>query len=90
MTRIEGTPSGKIDCKRLYVEGVSIFSSCPKCGVEQEKDLGENYFSYPCSGKPEGFWFICEEGWDTDVETCNTEWTVEAIMEISVRLADED
>lgn len=63
--------------KRTYLPGVVLRSKCPKCGDVAERDLGEDYLSYPTTGDAEDVTFYCERGFDDDgegAEECGAEW----------------
>lgn len=56
--------------KRVYVPGVTLESTCPKCGTAATIDLGHEYVvQYPVSNRPYPVRFGCSN------EDCETEWT---------------
>lgn len=67
--------------KRSYFPGVKLKTACPKCKAKQERDFGDDYLSYPEVGKRTKVGFDCQE--------CNVEWTVDVIVDLSLRLAPE-
>lgn len=67
MLTIEGICEGTELNKRFYMPGVVLRSVCPKCQIPYEKDMAEEYLSYPVVGKPKkitGYCEHCEHEWD--------------------------
>lgn len=58
--RIEGSATGEIAEKRLYLHGVTVVANCPQCGGEVRHDLGERYLSYPKLGTAMAYHFSHE------------------------------
>jgi hypothetical protein len=71
--------SYEIGVKRFYVPGVVLKSKCPQCGKEAEKDLGDDYLSYPATNTP-----IYVSMYDGEHE-----WTVRIIVRVTVEPAME-
>lgn len=61
------TESYEIGVKRFYIPGTVLKSKCPQCGKKVEKDLGDDYLSYPATNTPihvsmydgEHEWTVC-------------------------------
>lgn len=82
--RIEGTPGGmEVDVKRFYVPGVTVFSTCPECGYEVERDLSHEYLSHPVVGEPEAVYFYCEGG-DREESHEVAEWHEDVILGLTL------
>ena len=47
--------------KRFYLTGVVVEDSCPTCGEMMSLDLGDDYISYPETGKPIDHQIWCGE-----------------------------
>lgn len=66
-----------------------VTSACPNCEEEVVRDLstGENDFSYPRVKGPEtvGFHHLCRVSGDEEDDYC--EWSVEVVLDLTVRLA---
>jgi hypothetical protein len=80
--------------KRFYVP-CSIFSNCPKCGRETERDLEQHYLSYPGFNTVEAVYFGCyEEVEDEDGEWsnagCNHEWEEQIVLRVTIESASEE
>ena len=87
MNRIEGSVKGeKIDVKRFYLPGIVVHSECPVCNSHKWMQLDVAYLSYPVVGSPEAIHFYCESEMEGPKKYCDAEWTVEVILDISVRL----
>lgn len=69
----------ELNVKRFYVPGYVLSSKCPKCKLAQERDLGENYLSYPKTGEPLALCFYCEP--------CEENWEEHVVVRVSVELA---
>ena len=66
---IEGslTPGSEIGSKRFYLPGIVIKTKCPKCGGPYEKDMGDDYLSYPRIGVEDtinGYCESCSHSWE--------------------------
>lgn len=71
--KLEGDFS--IDVKRFYLP--FIFNvECPHCGEKIEKDLNDQYLSYPDVNKEEEAYFYCDE--------CEGEFEVPFTLEINI------
>lgn len=52
------------DIKRCYVEGAVVTQEC-ECGETIERDIGEDYLSYPLDEITVGFWCeACDEEYE--------------------------
>lgn len=73
---IKGKPRGELEDKRLYLPGVVIIDSCPKCIKTVKQDMKEHYLSYPVMNKR--FWhgMYCED--------CGHEWKVAIVLTVSL------
>jgi hypothetical protein len=70
--------------KRTYIPGVVLHSRCPKCGRPWKLDLGDDYLSYPETGKPTRITAYCEG-------KCHEEWVAGYVrVEITVDPCDEN
>lgn len=68
MLEIKGKLKGEIEVKRFYLEGVQINYTCPVCG---DKDIYNEYLSYPDINKPTtiGIWCReCGHEWDENIQ----------------------
>lgn len=81
MKIISSKPTGEIDVKRFYLDGVVVSGNCPKCKEPVELDLGEQYLSYPPMNKPFKESMYCQE--------CDHEFEVKLRVNISVDLIEE-
>lgn len=87
MNKITGDSIGlELDVKRFYIPGVIVHSECPKCGSPKQADLGDDYLPFPVVGVPESIHFYCESEAEGPDKYCDTEWAVEVILDLSVRL----
>ena len=71
MATYEGDLSNVIgDIKRCYIDGVIITKKCPNCGKDVEKDLGDDYISYPAADEVLHFycWDGCDHEWEVPVK----------------------
>lgn len=97
MNKVVGRAKGELQDKRFHIPGVKIKTKCPKCGTPQQKDLSQEYFSYPQINKFQDFHFECDEYMDEedggikatglqgqDIYLCGEAWTVKAKFDISV------
>lgn len=57
-----------IEVKRLYLP-FALIEDCPHCGEEVEKDLEDQYLSYPVLNGKETIYFYCE-GCNEDFQRC--------------------
>lgn len=73
---IRGIANGEIECKRLYLEGLTAISKCPTCQKENIIDFKQNYLSYPTANSEVTLYFYCEE--------CNKDWQKKAMFKISL------
>lgn len=76
---VSGQPFS-IEVKRFYAPFI-ITDACPKCGNAVQKDLRDDYMSYPTTDKPFSEGMYCGD--------CDEEWTVRLVLSIDLRLADE-
>lgn len=72
--------------KRFRLHGVVLKSSCPECGEECSRDLGDNYLSEPRANEPFEETFCHEPETEGDEYICH-EWTVRIILRITVEPA---
>jgi len=79
-------PGDELGIKRFYVPGVVLRSKCPQCGMVDEKDLSDNYISYPQINEPTKVHFYCEHYADSQSEDegCGHSWTEEVIVRIKI------
>lgn len=82
MTKIEGTPHGKIDVKRFYLNGVTIKHKCTKCGNNITEEFDSNYISYPFANTPFKHTMYCYE--------CGNEDEITIKLNVSLELIDEN
>lgn len=64
--KIEGTCEATELGKRVYLPGITLRDTCPACGAEYTKDLGDSYLSYPTVGQAKiihGYCGACEHEW---------------------------
>lgn len=73
--RVTSTPKPfEIDCKRFYMPGTTISDICPKCGHEQENDLGDQYLGHPTANGVDKYGFYCHK--------CEHEWSKKVILRV--------
>ncbi len=65
----------EIDVKRFYLPGIVLKFNCKKCKNIIFQDYGENYLSYPITGKQE-FHIYCGE--------CDSEYELQGSLNISI------
>lgn len=58
--------------KRTYLP-FALTSTCPKCGRDGERDLTDQYLSYPVLGQPQRVTFRHDDA-DDDEANCANEW----------------
>ncbi len=71
--KIEGHQ--QVDVKRFYIP-FSFVSKCPKCGIEKEIDLSQDYLSYPTLNCEHDIYVYCE--------VCGKEYYEQVVLEMSV------
>ena len=79
MIKIEGVCNGIELDKRFYLPGVVLSDECPKCKEIVEKDLGDDYLSYPVVGKPYTIDLYCEP--------CDHYWVGKVLVEVTIKVA---
>jgi hypothetical protein len=83
----EGVESIEL-AKRTYIPGVVLRSRCPKCGAPWERDLSNDYLSYPETGRAERINAYCSA--EPNGEECGEEWVAGYVrVEITVDPCDE-
>jgi hypothetical protein len=73
--------SFELEIKRLYVPGVVLSGTCPKCEKVNNVDLGNQYLSYPKVDEPHDYGFYCEG--------CGHEWNRKIMVTLKVELLPE-
>ena len=71
---IEGECNGAELDKRPYLPGIVIKSKCPKCGEPYEKDMSDDYLSYPRVGTPYELNAYCRN------DDCGHEWPLGSVV----------
>jgi len=66
----------EIGCKRFYMPGVVVESTCSKCNAVAKQNMGNDYLSYPRANSNTTLPFYCKE--------CEFEW--EERVHLVVRL----
>lgn len=74
--------------KRSYVPA-RLSMKCPNCGWELYRDFLDSYFSYPTTNEPYTVTIMCEEGPEGE-EGCGEEFSVDLVVELSVRFASDE
>lgn len=76
---VNGEPYGDIECKRFYINGVSIDYDCPSCGnYGSLENGGPGGLSYPPMNQPFDIDLYCEH--------CHHEWSIRAQLSIKLEL----
>ena len=76
-------PPITIDEKRFYVPAI-IKDTCPKCGAAYERDLNEQYLSYPPCNVPFNLTMDCYA--EVDGKPCGAEWEIPVRLDVQVSL----
>lgn len=69
---------GQIDEKRLYLPGLELESTCPKCKKTFTRDFGDDYLSYPEVGRPYIICLYCEN--------CEYEYDVRVQIDVTMTI----
>jgi len=72
----------RIDLKRLYIPGTILSDTCPKCKIENNVDLADQYLSYPKANEPYDYGFYCSE--------CSHEWNRKILVTLKAELLPEE
>lgn len=72
---LENVGQGTELAKRFCLDGVVLKKDC-SCGNIMEKNLENDYLSYPCVGYPESMYFYCEN--------CEAEY--EEALKVTIRI----
>lgn len=73
MIEILGELKGELEIKRMYLEGVTINCTCPKC---DNKFIYDQYLSYPDINKTMEMEFYCSE--------CNYDWLEKITLSMKI------
>jgi hypothetical protein len=74
VVEVTGTCEGVELDKRTYLPGVTVKSTCPRCGVPWSRDMGSHYLSYPKVGEPVNVYGYCG--------SCEHEWPVMVVVRL--------
>lgn len=72
----------EVDVKRFYMPGTTFTGECPKCHAAFEKDLSDEYLSYPMANKTFDHNLWCSE--------CSHEWKVQVRLVVALHLVETD
>ena len=84
-----------LDVKRCYMP-VKIFSACPECGMEKERDARDQYFGHPSLNQPIDVAFCCyHEKYDEENDEwgnagCDVEWDVYICLRTTIEVLKEE
>lgn len=77
---VTGVAKGEIEEKRLYLPGLQLEATCPKCHAAYVRDFGDDYLSYPKVGEPEDLTLYCRN------RDCDHEWKVRAQLDVTMKI----
>lgn len=77
---VKGSCKGVELDKRTYLPGITIKSTCPKCGEPWQRNMKHDYLSYPVVDAPVNAYGYCGK--------CEHEWPVMVVVRMTLEPAE--